>query len=186
LIWKSSPLKSNLETLNLPIFIPPVPQSEKFMNIEMFFITMRSEERRLETYNIDSYPFPFGADYATKLAKNGLFYTLLNCTVQCAFCRIVIGNLGADTTIEELHKLLSKQCKFAFGEDCNNEPIIEPVLKPRHTDNTVIQCKICLQNEINVVYRCGHLIMCSSCSENLVHCPTCRADLTNRQRIYIS
>jgi len=87
LIWKSSPLKSNLETLNLPIFIPPVPQSEKFMNIEMFFITMRSEERRLETYNIDSYPFPFGADYATKLAKNGLFYTLLNCTVQCAFCR---------------------------------------------------------------------------------------------------
>lgn len=68
-----SPIKSFLGVLHLPMYIPSVNNSNKVLNIEQFFITMRYEERRIQTFQIKNYPFVFSKELAHNLAKNGFF-----------------------------------------------------------------------------------------------------------------
>lgn len=159
-------------------------KSDKTFNIELFFLYMRSEEKRLETFNMTSYPFPY-PEMSNLLAKIGFIYTLYNSSIQCAFCRIVLGNISTKTNAIMLTHTLLSDCRFARFEEVGNEELVDKfVTKP--TENTIIQCKICLVKEINVVYGCGHLIACSDCSDQTNHCSVCRAPLIGKRKIYLS
>ncbi|XP_040567805.1 death-associated inhibitor of apoptosis 2 [Lepeophtheirus salmonis] len=49
------------------------------------------------------------------------------------------------------------------------------------------QCKICMDNEIGVVFLpCGHLICCTSCAPALQDCPLCRTSIKGTVKTYMS
>lgn len=45
-------------------------------------------------------------------------------------------------------------------------------------------CPVCLDKEKNIAFSCGHQT-CITCSESLTVCPTCRATITTKLRLYI-
>ena len=147
---------------------------------------MRSEKRRLETFQVQNYEFPLLENKAKYLAKMGFFYTLLNTTVQCSFCRILIGGVRENTWILAKHMIFSPDCPCSFGETNKNEPMADERLTVSKTDIEAQQCKICMENEINIIYDCGHLYFCSDCSDKATNCAVCRAPLVGRKRIFMS
>jgi len=49
-----------------------------------------------------------------------------------------------------------------------------------------IQCVICLENQRNVMLQpCGHAQVCQRCSYEISECPTCRAKISHRLRMYL-
>ena len=186
LIHEKKTTKRKFGNLHLPFYIPPINDSNKYFHIETFFITMRNEERRLETFNQKLFPFPFNEKISKCLAENGFFYTLLNSSVQCAFCRIVIGNLYEDTDIKFVHKLIGVTCPIAKDEVCDNEKIVVNNKKRKivQTDIEEIQCKICLNNKIDIVFNCGYFV-CSECAINIDKCHYCRSDIKTKSNVYI-
>lgn len=181
-------LKYFLGILHLPMFIPNVTNSNQLLNIESFFITMRSEERRLQTFQLRNYPFMFSQDLAVYLAKNGFFFTLLNSAIQCAFCRVIVGNISTGVDINRIHKIMSSKCLFITDDEkAGNLKIVKKIIIPNTTDNVQVQCKICLVHEINIVLNCGHFF-CSDClsKSNIKMCPHCRSGITTQTRIYFN
>jgi|TARA_B110000037_G_C16928492_1_gene427555 hypothetical protein len=47
-------------------------------------------------------------------------------------------------------------------------------------DETTNECSVCLDNEKNIVFNCGHLYTCHDCSYRLTKCPICRIPITLR------
>ena len=48
-------------------------------------------------------------------------------------------------------------------------------------------CKICLDNEREVVFRpCGHFVSCNKCGLSLKQCPFCRSKISTFLKIYLS
>lgn len=47
-------------------------------------------------------------------------------------------------------------------------------------DETTNECSVCLDNEKNIVFNCGHLYTCHDCSYRLTKCPICRIHITLR------
>lgn len=47
-------------------------------------------------------------------------------------------------------------------------------------DETTNECSVCLDNEKNIVFNCGHLYTCPDCSYRLTKCPICRIPITLR------
>lgn len=184
LLYINSYAKPNFGVLYLPIYIPPIKHSNRVFHIESFFVSMRSEERRIETFKLKLYPFPYN-ECIKNLTENGFFYTLLNSTIQCAFCRIIITNITPRDDIKWIHDVVGKDCKFVIGDDVGNVKFAEKKYTTIETDIDQIQCKICLINQVNIVYNCGHLI-CSDCTLNLTHCQICRGSITSKMRIYFN
>jgi hypothetical protein len=191
---KNSTTERPLLPFHAPMYIPSISDASKSIHIEFFFVLMRKEERRLITFQNTIYPYPGGHKLAELLARKGFFYTLLNTTTQCAFCRVVVCNLSLLGDIDKIHLDASPNCKFAKGEECHN--IIKPpinetpiTLDENNTTNQATnQCKVCLINQVNVVFQCGHLVMCNSCAshEKMKNCPICRRPLFGKIRIYYS
>ena len=167
-----------------PIFIPGIEDSSKFLHIELFFLLMRNEERRLKTFQHKLFPFPCSDKWSEALAKEGFIYTLLNTIVQCAFCRIVISTVTHD--IKGIHKLVSPNCKFVNGEECFNIPKRSETIVDSTTEVVEIQCKICLSNCVNIFFDCGHAASCFQCSKQLKNCPICRRLIINKKQIFLS
>ena len=47
------------------------------------------------------------------------------------------------------------------------------------TDDASKQCKICMDNERNVmIVDCRHFLVCAPCARQLTNCPTCRKQIT--------
>lgn len=46
------------------------------------------------------------------------------------------------------------------------------------------RCCVCLVNELNVVFRCGHLCICSLCLERVDRCPICRHTATGALQVF--
>jgi hypothetical protein len=177
------------------MFVPGIPDAGKILHIEFFFNLMRKEDRRLKTFEHPMYPFPGDHKLAKLLAKKGFFYTLLNTTTQCGFCRVVLSQFSIKADIDCMHLLASPNCKFAKGEECYNISIPPINDRPMTIDdnNQLInqntnQCKVCLTNQVNVVFQCGHLVLCNSCSnhEKMKNCPLCRGPLFGKIQVYFS
>ncbi|CAG2102052.1 unnamed protein product [Medioppia subpectinata] len=160
-----------LTTIFSPVYIPKLLRSD--------------QENRLKTFNVHTYTFPPTAsdfpypEISDMLARNGFFYTLYNSVIQCAFCRVVISNITHITMEEDvlsMHAIFSRDCQLISGKDVGNIPrIITHTATP--TENESHQCKVCLINQIDVIYKCGHFVVCSSCATQMNSCPTCRAPL---------
>ncbi|CAG2100055.1 unnamed protein product [Medioppia subpectinata] len=176
-----------LTSIFSPVYIPKILRSDRVFNIEVFFLYLKSEENRFQTFNVHTYLFPY-PEISDILARNGFFYTLYNSAIQCAFCRVVISNI-THLTIEEdvlsMHAIFSRDCQLLTGKDVGNIPFTNR-LCATPTDNESHQCKVCLVNQIDVIYKCGHFIVCSSCAARMGACPTCRAPLSDRRRLYIA
>ena len=78
--WKK---RYTLPTLFAPQFVPRVEDCSMFLDVEVFFLQMRFEERRLFTFHSRLYPFTGGEQLAVDLAKNGFFFLSLefNCAM---------------------------------------------------------------------------------------------------------
>lgn len=47
-------------------------------------------------------------------------------------------------------------------------------------------CCVCMTQTIEIIFNCAHAATCEECAKSLSVCPICRADITSRNRIYIS
>ena len=45
-------------------------------------------------------------------------------------------------------------------------------------------CKMCYNTEIDIALNCGHT-MCNGCASQIVICPTCRAVISQKTRIFV-
>ena len=180
-----------------PLYLPNADESNSKFDVKTFFMSMRCASNRYDTFKFAKYKFPSLLDeYLRFLANSGFFYTLSGTSIQCFACRIVIGNLCAmDHSIGDFHEQYSPNCGFIKQyHDLNVSDLHSPEkpgLKSISTDNTEIQCKICYDNKVNVVYKCGHM-MCFSCesrlieTNNITNCQFCRRPLSNRLILYWS
>ena len=64
-----------------------------------------------------------------------------------------------------------------------NVPIINKHFQSYTTDSFELQCKICITNEVNCAYNCGHTF-CYDCAKELSKCPLCAKSLDGLRRIY--
>lgn len=184
-----------LAEIYAPFLIPAVDDDRKIFNVENFFAYMRCELKRYETFSIRK--FPLSESFAQKLAKNGFIYTLLNTSSQCAFCRIIIGEWKGNEDVEDVHKRYSPNCAFIKGKDVNNiaylgsyeEEKIETIDLSGVASLDRLQCKICLDNEIDIIFfPCKHAVLCNNCSMNihLKHCPICRGHIRKKFEFFLS
>ena len=68
------------------------------------------------------------------------------------------------------------------GAAAAEEPEYEDVTEDRQLN----KCSICLENNVAVIFNCGHVCSCHSCSRRIDECPICRAVITRRQRMFFS
>lgn len=48
-----------------------------------------------------------------------------------------------------------------------------------------VYCKICFENHIEIVFKpCKHMVCCIECSKSQQHCPICRTEINEKERIY--
>jgi len=47
-------------------------------------------------------------------------------------------------------------------------------------------CCVCMTQTIEIIFNCAHAATCEECAKSLSVCPICRADITSRNRIYLS
>lgn len=58
-------------------------------------------------------------------------------------------------------------------------------VEPLPVANEPARCRICLQNSPNILFTpCGHMT-CPTCSNLLIHCPFCRADISRKYRAFM-
>ena len=72
--------------------------------------------------------------------------------------------------------------------------VLEPFAQKReevqgeahNTENKKIACIVCMENDIDCqIAPCHHVNTCFSCCERLTVCPSCRAQITGRTKIFI-
>lgn len=53
------------------------------------------------------------------------------------------------------------------------------------TDEDKNLCSICYEAEIDTAfYRCGHVVACHDCAQQIVDCPVCRQPVSDRLQLY--
>lgn len=71
-----------------------------------------------------------------------------------------------------------------------NQPSSGPTTSTASTPtqpNDMMLCKICLENEVGIVFLpCGHLCCCVQCAPAVQQCPVCRAPIRGNVRTYIT
>jgi hypothetical protein len=80
---------------------------------------------------------------------------------------------------------------FIFTFDWSEAPVAEvveeppPVKKSKTEDDegTTTECAICQDSEINCCFGCGHGT-CQPCAQKLSTCPTCRAPITQKIKLF--
>ena len=49
-----------------------------------------------------------------------------------------------------------------------------------------MECKVCLDQPVTIAFQpCGHVPCCEQCAELLEICPLCRAEIMEKNRIYL-
>ena len=180
---RSPVIRFKMGNLFLPMRVPEVKDSRRFFDIEIYFVSLRLKERRLETFNNEKHPFPYDQNFANQLASDGFFYTYLDTRIQCAFCRIAVY-VHPEVIYLTPHKYLSPNCKFVSENISFNVPLSNKTITSVPTNIFELQCKICITNEVNCAYNCGHTF-CYECSKELSVCPLCSKSLLGLRRIYL-
>ncbi len=72
----------------------------------------------------------------------------------------------------------SKEKKTILQEELMNDPLEEY--------NNNLKCKVCLNNELNVISRpCNHLCMCLECVYSTIKCPECFEDIEYYDKVFM-
>jgi hypothetical protein len=51
---------------------------------------------------------------------------------------------------------------------------------------TARTCVLCIDQDKNVKFNCGHVVTCLECGAKLKECPVCRIAITKREKVYLS
>jgi len=188
-IAPSGYMRRRSRTIYGAVKIPALDDSSMMLRVDAFFNHMKYEKNRLETFKIGNYREE--TPTLELLAITGFFYTLLNDTVQCAFCRIIFCVTSQSYShIEFMHALYSPDCPHVMDESNNVqlEEIDESPLPWAEQINERLLCKVCAENEVSVVLNCKHLVLCAECADEprMDRCPVCRAQILFKHKIFLS
>lgn len=149
-------------------------------------------ESRLKTF--EDWP-PQMRQKPRELAEAGFYYTGRGDQVVCFHCGLGLQNWSSGDDAWAKHALFYSKCEFHQLKDENNmmsslmikEMSAEDVkIKQVEACNKLL-CKICLENELSVVFMpCKHTACCSDCSVNFDKCVICRQNITSFLKIFIS
>lgn len=168
--------------------IPRVDTDFFVLDIERFYKVMRSYKRRLETFKIEGYRFPYSDKYAEDLAQSGMIYTLFNGAVQCVFCRKVFNGIHNEVDIEIFHRWNSPKCEFLQQRYVSEFKVYIPnghVSTPNAFDAT---CLICLTEVRQIFsYPCMHLTHCINCFNRRKEekCIVCRQPGVKYHKLFV-
>lgn len=71
--------------------------------------------------------------------------------------------------------------------DEGSDKDLKSIIKENQTLKDERTCKICMDEEVSVVFLpCGHIACCAGCSVNVKDCPICRADIVQKIKAYWS
>ena len=185
-----------LRYLDSPLYIPQGGYTNSEFDVEKFFVAMRSEKHRLQTFRIQNHSYPtfhIAPHFVEFLAKNGFIYCLSGMNIQCVFCRKIFGDYDDMDDILLIHESYSRYCNFNIPEMRKklNLPI-EPLKMLDEESNLgqkldyTLLCKICCEKSLNITFSCGHLYMCEDCSKRTSNCPICKKKLESPLKIFIS
>ena len=97
---------------------------------------------------------------------------------KCDICGIHGFPAEGRWNCDECHFDICKNCKSEF--DFDKKILVNSITLPEIASEERDQCKICFHYKINtVLIPCGHLCICSDCSEKLTKkvCPVCNTSV---------
>ena len=101
------------------------------------------------------------------------------------FCYACI--IGSILFMSQSVKLCSNRLPFLYHDMSYLFTETEQLMRELNDLQEQGLCKVCLDEEINMVFLpCGHLVCCSVCAPALSKCPTCRTAVTDTVRTYMS
>jgi len=115
-----------------------------------------------------------GISYAN--CANGILFSLLKMTknnpdIIKAFKSIKVltpyGNNGSSRVISHIFNLLK-----IYNSTIVNVDALNP------------ECCICMVNRVDVIFKCGHYICCTTCLPNLTKCPFCYVKINENDGVY--
>ena len=65
-----------------------------------------------------------------------------------------------------------------------SEAVVAAVIKDAGIQLEDTECSICCDKKVDCTLNCGHLF-CFDCAQRLIDCPTCRAPIQVRIKIYL-
>lgn len=116
------------------------------------------------------------------------YYTSAN----CQFPRDIRCEGGLYRVCPEDIRLVTTRGKFYYSIKANAVTVVTDddtgtdvtgIIKTKPTiyeDADTLDCCICMCVEKEIVFGCGHLYTCTSCSHRVSHCPICRQTITQR------
>ena len=98
------------------------------------------------------------------------------------FTRTPTGD-NNDSNQEELSQQERREDKLK--DPVPSAPAVLELKKPRSLPGGQTCC-VCMTQTIEIIFNCAHAATCEECAQSLSVCPICRADITSRNRIYLS
>ena len=73
------------------------------------------------------------------------------------------------------------------SDNCYDIPVDPKPVNPTPADGSHKLCVFCLVEPADhVLLPCGHVCVCKSCAALVTTCPMCRADVSERKRVYFN
>lgn len=132
---------------------------------------------------------------AQKIAEAGMFYSMLGDETICFFCDCRVRDWLPNDDPWQRHALVNPNCHFVVcmkgDEFCNSVQRAELTTEEPETTlvgNETLECKICLEHQRDAVLMpCRHFCICMQCYFALDgKCPTCRQDVTDFVKVFVS
>lgn len=171
------------------------------------YLDKASIENRLKTYR--HWPKSM-KQRPQQLGEAGFFYSQIGDKTFCFYCGLGLENWEDTDDPWEEHALWSPDCEFLnlckgsefvaevhekkSPEDYlnelrseNKEEQVNVTPKEPQSENSSQLCKICLTNDLGVVFLpCGHIVACVECGAILKTCAVCRKPIEAVARAYLS
>lgn len=103
-----------------------------------------------------------------------------------------INNESEDDSLSSSDSLLETSESGSENIDVTNSEVSQVITNGASTvfdtreSITIPKCSMCMENNSIIVFNCGHLCSCISCSRRVNECPICRVSISRRQRIFLS
>lgn len=149
-----------------------------------------------------------------QLAEAGFYYMKTGDHVKCFCCNGALRNWAPSDEPWVEHARWFSRCSFVnyvkgadyiktvqndFQENTENTENIDTQIKTETTETTtsikketdtnndVLLCKICYDQQLSMVFLpCGHSMCCPSCTTALSECPLCRKNIDATVRVYFN
>jgi baculoviral IAP repeat-containing protein 7/8 len=117
----------------------------------------------------------------SELAEAGFYFIGPHDCVKCFYCDGELCNWKKGEIPWTEHRRWFPNCQFLSlsTKSVNSK-------KCKNLEEIQLLCKICLLNEIEVVFLpCGHFTTCSKCAAAICKCPICRTNIRGLVRAFI-